>query len=68
MDSKKPTKHYRANGINYIFEEEVDGWISIYKYEDGIGRIPIIQACNMQKAEEFAIFREELSVPTQRLC
>lgn len=65
-------KHYvqsrRANGINYIFEYLEDGWIAIYEYEDGVPPKPIIQACNIKKAEEYVCLREPVPYFVRKIC
>lgn len=56
-----------ANGINYRFEFEPDGWVSIYEQNAGGLPIPVIQACSLEKAEEYIYFRERPNVPIVRL-
>jgi hypothetical protein len=56
-----------ANGISYKFIEEQGGWISIYEVNDGLPDKPIIQACNIERAEEYIIMRERVNVPLNRI-
>lgn len=65
--AKKRHLNRNANGINYRFEFEPDGWVSIYELNDSGLPIPVIQACNLEKAEEYIYFRERPNVPIVRL-
>ncbi len=52
------TKSFYANRTNYRLVTETDGWVSIYEINAGLPPKPLIQACNMEKAEEYCIMRE----------
>ena len=62
------TEPRRSNGIDYVFEFLEDGWIAIYEYVDGLPLKPIIQACNIAKAEEYIFLRERLPAGVRRIC
>ena len=53
-----------ANGIDYIFIHEKDGWISIMNVTGGIYK-PVIQAKDSEHADNFIALREPLTVPVQ---
>ena len=50
-----------VNGIDYVFIEEADGWISIIERNE-CGYSPLLQAANRQKAIEYIVMREPLPV------
>lgn len=50
-----------ANGIDYVFIVEPDGWISIIERNE-CGYTPLLQAANRQKAIEYIVMRESLPV------
>lgn len=50
-----------ANGLDYIFIKEHDGWYSIINVTGGVYR-PIIQAKDLEHAESYIAFIEPLPV------
>lgn len=53
VDVNNRTENHSANGIDYVYEFSGDGWIGIYEYRDRLPLRPIIQACNVEKANEY---------------
>lgn len=68
INPKNHTESRRANGIDYIFEHLKDGWIAIYEYEDGLPPKPIIQACDIKKADEYICLREPVPSFLWKIC
>lgn len=68
IDEKNRTETRKANGIDYIYEFLQDGWIAIYEYRDGLPLLPLIQACNVEKADTYIALREPVPAGVQRLC
>lgn len=64
-DGRKITNEY-ANGIDYLFIVELDGWVSIIE-RNKVGYRLVIQACNREKALEYIAMREPITVPVQRI-
>jgi len=60
-------QNYYANGIDYVFDTEADGWISIYEFRDGLPLRPLIQAKDIEHAESYCIMRECPNVILSRL-
>ena len=47
--------HYYANGFNYKFIQEKDGWWSIYRYHEYRGEyIPLLQAKDLEHCKTYA--------------
>lgn len=60
--------HYYANGFNYKFEQEKDGWWSIYRlHEATMKYIPVIQAKDLAHAESYCDLCEAVTVPMERI-
>lgn len=55
-----------SNGINFELVTESDGWVSIYKIENG-RHIPMTQACDMNKAKDFCYLCEPINFPMEEL-
>lgn len=68
IDKRNRTEARNANGIDYIYEYLQDGWIAIYEYRDGLPPLPVIQACNVIKADEYIALREPIPAGVKRLC
>lgn len=60
QSGEKKTAYY--NGINYTFVEMADGWIAVFRYNNGY-YIPIIQADTMAHAEGYCGMLEPVTVP-----
>lgn len=58
---------YYANGIEWEFEVQSDGWIGIYQLDRGV-RIPFIQAKDYEHARSFCNMYERITVPFGVLC
>jgi len=58
---------YHSNNIDYWFITETDGWISIIEISSDAGYIPVIQACNIDKAMDYIVLRERINVPLTRI-
>lgn len=54
-------KIHHSNNIDYWFITEADGWISIIEINPDADYIPLIQACNIEKAEDYIAFREKVN-------
>lgn len=67
VDVNNRTENHSANGIDYVYEFSGDGWIGIYEYRDGLPLRPIIQACNVVKANEYITMREPVPAGTRQL-
>ena len=63
-----PKVSYNANGIDYELYTLEDGWIAIYEVDSFCRRIPLIQACDINKAKSFCYMQERASVQLQELC
>ena len=57
--------HY-ANGFNYKFIQEKDGWWSIYRY-NGVGYVPLLQAKDLEHCKTYADMCEACPVVLRRL-
>lgn len=53
---------YYANGIEWEFEEQADGWIGIYQIDHG-AKIPHIQAKDIEHAKSYCNYYERITVP-----
>ena len=60
-DGRKILRRY-ANGLDYIFIKERDGWYSIFDVTGGI-YTPKIQAKDLEHAERYIAMIEPLNVP-----
>nr|DAR88481.1 MAG TPA: hypothetical protein [Bacteriophage sp.] len=60
-DGKEILKRY-ANGIDYLFIKENDGWYSIIDISDD-GYRALIQAQTLEHAESYINMRERINVP-----
>lgn len=60
-DGKEILKRY-ANGIDYLFIKENDGWYSIIDISDG-GYRAVIQAKTLKHAESYISMIERINVP-----
>lgn len=60
-DGKEILKRY-ANGIDYLFIKENDGWYSIIDISDG-GYRAVIQAQTLKYAEGYISMIERIDVP-----
>ena len=60
-DGKEILKRY-ANGIDYLFIKENDGWYSIIDISDG-GYRALLQAYTLEHAESYINLRERINVP-----
>lgn len=67
VNPKNRTESRYANGVDYIYEFLEDGWIAVYKFVGGLPWIPLIQAKTVDKADTYIAFREELSIPINKL-
>lgn len=56
-------KIYHSNNIDYWFITETDGWISIIETNSDAGYLPLIQACNIDKALDYITLREKVNMP-----
>lgn len=66
-DSKgKPCSNESANGIDYLFIYEADGWISIIESDGGIHRL-LIQAKDYEHAMSYIMRREPAPYRTWKL-
>lgn len=61
MMVKRFKKRY-ANGIDYLFIKENDGWYSIIDISDG-GYRAVIQAKTLEHAESYISMIERIDVP-----
>ena len=59
--------YYYANGFNYKFEQEADGWWSIYRYHECRGYIPLLQAKDLEHCKTYAELCEASPVVLRRL-
>jgi hypothetical protein len=64
-DGREVLRRY-ANGLDYIFVKERDGWYSILDVTGGIYR-PVIQAKDIEHAESYIAMREPINVPVEFL-
>lgn len=60
-DGKEILRRY-ANGIDYIFIKEDDGWYSIFNVTGGVYS-PVIQAKDLKHADSYIAMQEPVSVP-----
>ena len=60
-------KIHHSNNIDYWFITEMDGWISIIEVNPDAGYIPLIQACNIDKAEDYIALREKVNRPLTKI-
>lgn len=60
-DGKEILKRY-ANGIDYLFIKENDGWYSIIDISDG-GYRALLQAYTLEHVESYINMRERIDVP-----
>ena len=67
IDKNNRTEPRYANGIDYIYEFLPDGWIAIYEYRDGLPLRPLIQACDVNKADDYIYLREPAPAGLRRL-
>lgn len=58
--------HYYANGFNYKFIQEQDGWWSIYRY-NGVRYVPLLQAKDLEHCKTYADMCEASPVVLRRL-
>ena len=58
--------HYYANGFNYKFIQEADGWWSIYRY-NGVEYVPLLQAKDLKHCKTYANMCESCPVVLRRL-
>ena len=65
-ESGKKITNEHANGIDYLFIVEPDNWVSIVE-RNKYGYRLIIQACNREKALEYIVMREPITVPINRI-
>lgn len=63
----KTIEHYRANGINYDFVLESDGWWSIYEINDGLPPKPLLQASDLEHCISYAQSIEKLDFQAKKL-
>ena len=68
LDTKnKEVVDYSANGFDYKLVKEEDNWWSIYRWHEfRQDYIPIIQACNLEKAKEYCYFCEAVTIPINK--
>lgn len=64
-DGREVLRRY-ANGLDYIFVKERDGWYSILDVTGGIYR-PVIQAKDIEHAESYIAMIEPINVPVDFL-
>ena len=57
----KPITNEYVNGVDYTLITEPDGWVTIIERNIG-GYSVLLQACNRQKAIDYIVMREPLSV------
>ena len=58
--------HYYANGFDYKFIQEKDGWWSIYRY-NGVEYVPLLQAKDLEHCKTYADMCEASPVVLRRL-
>ncbi|MBP3916616.1 hypothetical protein [Clostridium sp.] len=59
---------YSANGYDYKIVEETDGWWSIYRFHEFKGSfVPMIQAKTLEKAKNWCMMCEALTVKAEKL-
>ena len=60
--------HYYANGFNYKFEQEADGWWTIYRYHEYSGKyIPILQSKDLEHCKTYADMCEACPVVLRKI-
>ena len=65
-NGKDVTLHY-ANGIDYVFVKEPDGWISILQRQQDGEYAPKIQAKDEPHAKGYIDMIEQLTIPANIL-
>ena len=59
---------YYANGLTFKLEQEEDGWWSIYRLNEYIGKyIPQLQAKDLEHAQNYCDMQEPTLIPLERL-
>jgi len=65
--NKYPKGDYSANGIDYALQVEPDGWVTVWEKNFPYNPIPLLQACDEDKAINYCIMREKLLFPINKL-
>ena len=65
-NGKDVSRHY-ANGLDYVFVKEPDGWISILQRQQNGEYIPRIQAKDEPHAKGYIDMIEQLTIPANIL-
>lgn len=60
----KDVTHHYANGLDYVFVKEHDGWISILQRQQNGEYAPKIQAKDEQHAKGYIGMIEPVLIPT----
>lgn len=66
IENNKHTKEY-ANGGNYYFVYNDDGWVSIIQVTDYGVLVPCIQAYGRDRAKSWISLTECINVPVQEI-
>lgn len=59
---------YSANGFDYKFIKEKDGWWSIYRYHNFRGEfLPLLQSKDLEHCKSYCELCEAITIPLKEL-